>query len=383
MHSLLKSLYLLGLIIAVVGCGSGSDNTSTSGTTPMPSTPPSESENDLYFPPNSNDSWQTTSLSSLNWNQDALQDLLLLLENNQTRAFIVLKDGRIVIEEYFGSTLDGLNEFDETRNWYWASAGKTLTSFMVGKAQEDGFLSIQDSTSNYLGIGWSSLSILQEEAVKIINQLTMTSGLDDSVIDNDCTLPACLVYLTEPNSRWAYHNAPYTLLTEVVENASGLEFSSYYNEQLRDKIGMDGFWFSQPGSFNLTYFSTARSMARFGLLILNEGKWADEVIMEDMIFFEQMINSSQQINPSYGYLWWLNGKDSFMVPATGQLRFSGSITPDAPSDMIAAIGRDGQFINVIPSQNIVIIRMGLSDENSRVAISVQNQIWEKLKLVIQ
>jgi CubicO group peptidase (beta-lactamase class C family) len=104
--------------------------------------------------------------------------------------------------------------------------------------------------------------------------------------------------------------------------------------------------------------------------------------MEDKDYFNAMINSSQEMNPAYGYLWWLDGKTSFMAPATGQTSFNGSMTADAPGDMFAAIGKSGQFINIIPSENIVVIRMGESTDNARVALSVQNNIWERLRPVI-
>jgi hypothetical protein len=56
-------------------------------------------------------------------------------------------------------------------------------------------------------------------------------------------------------------------------------------------------------------------MARFGLLMLNKGNWNGNVILSDTNYYNQMVNSSQTLNPSYGYLWWLNGKASYMLPA--------------------------------------------------------------------
>lgn len=374
------------MIAALLGCGSGGDSGGDSGMpsfSPIEPSPPAPSDGNLYFPPIGESDWESISLNTLNWNESALQTLRKVLEDNGTRGFIVLKNGRIVIEEYFGRTLNGENLFNETSQWYWASAGKTLTSFMVGKAQEDNFLSIEDRTSDYLGSGWTSATSMQEDAITVRHQLSMITGLDDSVQDEDCTLSACLLYIAEPETRWAYHNAPYTLLTQVVENAAGIRFSEYFNEQLKDKIGMNGFWFNSADSFNLTYYSSARSMARFGLLILNNGVWDEEVIMQDAEYFTAMVNSSQAINPSYGYLWWLNGKSSFMVPATGQRVWEGSLTPDAPDDMIAAIGRDGQLINIVPSEKLVIVRMGTSEDNTRIAVNVQNEIWKHLLPVIR
>jgi hypothetical protein len=51
--------------------------------------------------------------------------------------------------------------------------------------------------------------------------------------------------------------------------------------------------------------------------------------------------------------------------------------------MYAAMGKNGQYINVVPSQNIIMIRMGDNPDNSLVPYTYQNQIWERLKLIIK
>jgi hypothetical protein len=100
----------------------------------------------LYFPPLTGATWDTVSPALLGWRTDRIDTLKNFLEANRTKAFIVLKDGRIVLEQYFGSlTQDSL--------WYWASAGKSMIAFLIGIAQRDGILSIDDSASHYLGSG--------------------------------------------------------------------------------------------------------------------------------------------------------------------------------------------------------------------------------------
>jgi hypothetical protein len=133
--------------------------------------------------------------------------------------------------------------------------------------------------------------------------------------------------------------------------------------------------------FNNVFFSTPRSMARFGLLILNKGKWDTTTIMSDTIYFNQMINTSQSINKSYGYLWWLNGKESYMLPQT-QLVFPGYLCPNAPADMIAALGKNGQFLNVVPSQNLIFVRMGNAPDTVFVPTLLNNDIWKLLNPII-
>jgi CubicO group peptidase (beta-lactamase class C family) len=325
-----------------------------------------------YFPPITGTTWETTTPESLNWCTENIDSLYNYLETTNTKAFIVLKNGRIVLEKYFGT-------FTRDSNWYWASAGKTLTAFTVGIAQQEGFLKIQDTTSKYIGKGWTSAPLGKEDKITIQNQLSMTTGLDDGVSNSDCTLPSCLNYLSDAGTRWAYHNAAYTVLDTVVEAATNQRFNTYLNSKIRFKIGMNGVFYKV--GYNNINFSTARSMARFGLLLLNKGKWSATPILTDTAYFRQMITSSQNINPSYGYLTWLNGKSSLMVP-TSQLVLPTSLSPNAPADMYAALGKNGQLINMIPSQGLVMIRMGDNPENSLVPFTYNNEVWKRINLVI-
>ncbi|MFD2921827.1 serine hydrolase domain-containing protein [Terrimonas rubra] len=327
----------------------------------------------LYFPPLTGDTWETTTPASLQWNQAAINTLYDYLEQKHTKAFIVLKDGKIVLEKYYDT-------FSAGSNWYWASAGKTVTAMLVGIAQAEGKLSIGDKTSKYLGTGWTHASPAKEDLITIRHQLTMTTGLDDGVTDNYCTSPECLVYKADAGSRWSYHNAPYTLLDKVIENATGQSFNQYFQQKIRDRTGMNGLWIKD--GYNNVYWSTPRSMARYGLLLLAKGKWDQAAILSDAAYLEAQINSSQNLNPSYGYLTWLNGKSSYMLPSL-QAKFPGMLFPNAPVDMYAALGKNDQKIYVVPSQNIVVIRMGESAGNVQLAVSsFDNELWGHLKQVI-
>jgi CubicO group peptidase (beta-lactamase class C family) len=207
----------------------------------------------------------------------------------------------------------------------------------------------------------------------------MSSGLDDGAGDADDTTPSALVYKADAGTRWAYHNAPYTLLQKVVTNATGQSFASYFDAKLKSKTGMDGQWI--PNGYENIYWSTARSMARFGLLIQAKAKWDGVDVLGDPDYLNAAINTSQNINLSYGYLWWLNGKTSYMVPQS-QMTFSGHLTPSAPADMFAAMGKDGQLINIIPSKGLVVVRMGYSANPGLVSLDLQEGIWQKLSAVI-
>lgn len=323
----------------------------------------------LYFPPNIGNTWETVSPEGLGWCTQRIDSLYQFLETNDTKAFIILKNGRIALEQYFG-------QFTRDSFWYWASAGKTLTAFLVGQAQEDGLLDINDPTSNYLGTGWTSLPPEKEALITIRNQLTMTTGLRDGTADDYCTLPSCLTYQADAGSRWAYHNAPYTLLTNVLSEATGQNLNTLFFQKIRNRLGMRGIWLSQ--GYNQIYFSDARSMARFGLMMLHKGVWATDTLMRDTAYFQAMINTSQGLNPAYGYLWWLNGKESFKVPGS-QLNFAGHLIPNAPEDLIAALGANDQKLYIIPSTNMVIVRLGEDAGGFSLSLSgFDNALWGQL-----
>jgi CubicO group peptidase (beta-lactamase class C family) len=207
----------------------------------------------------------------------------------------------------------------------------------------------------------------------------MTSGLDDIFprCSNEDDAANCLTYLAPPATRWAYHTGAYRKLQDVLPIATSTNLNNYTNNSVKNKIDMSsGFWLQD------VYYSKTRDAARFGLLCLNKGIWANDTILNDSAYFNAMINTSKNYNPAYGYLTWLNGKSSFMLPGT-QFTFNGYITPSAPADMYAALGKNDQKIYVVPSQNLVVIRMGESAGNVQLAVSsFDNELWGKLKSVI-
>lgn len=326
----------------------------------------------LYFPPLTGNAWDTVEPESLGWCEEEIPGLLDYLQEKNSRAFIVLKDGKIAIEKYFGT-------FTRDSSWYWASAGKSLTAFLTGLALQDGKLSLDDPSSRYLGKGWTSCSETNENKISIRHQLTMTTGLDDRSQDPDCTDPGCLKCLADPGTRWAYHNAPYTLLDGVLEGATGQNLNLFVNTRLSRNTGINGLYLKL--GYNNVFFSKPRSMARFGLLMLNRGNWDGNQILKNEAYYQQMITSSQDLNKSYGYLWWLNGKESFMVPGV-QFVFKGAMVPNAPADMYSALGKNGQILNIVPSQRLIVVRMGDDPGTGAVPVTLVDTLWQRLNKVL-
>lgn len=362
MKNIFACLVLLNLLIS---CNSDSEST----TTP---------EETMYFPPLTGSNWETKSISSLNWNEAAVAPLITYLNDKHTKSFIILVNGRLVMENYF-------NGQTASDNWYWASAGKTLTATLTGIAQQENILNINSKVSNYIGTGWTNAPLAKENLITCKHLLTMTSGLDDAYNDSsnlstdDCVSPDCLVYNSDAGTRWAYDNV-YVKLQDVIASASGQSWNTYFNTKLRDKIGMNGNWVQVNN--NSVYTSSSRSMARFGLLALNKGNWNGAQIVPSA-YFDQATTTSQNINLAYGYLWWLNGKANYHLPQT-QLQFSGSLIPSAPNDMYCALGKNDQKIYVVPSKKMVIIRMGDAADGTNMALSDFDEVlWQKIKALYE
>lgn len=352
------ALVLFGFLV-ILSCSSDNDS-------PNNSDPQNEN---IYFPPNDSDTWETKSILELGWNENELQPLLDYLAVKNSKSFMILHEGKIVIETYF----DG---HTNTSPWYWASAGKTLTTAMTGIAESEGLLSIDDKVSDYLGTEWTSAPVEKENMITCKHLLSMSSGLDDSLGDD--ISPSNLQYIADAGTRWAYHNV-YVKLQDVVATASNQDWSTYFNTKLRDRIGMSGAWI-QTDDFSV-YWSTTRSMARFGLLVYADGKWESQQIIPEN-YLNDAINTSQNLNQSYGYMWWLNGKSSFRLPQS-QVQFPGELIPNAPNDMYAALGKNDQKIYVVPSKKLVFIRMGDAADAENFALSnFDNELWEKINALV-
>ena len=348
-------LLLISFLILFLSCGS--DDTSNS------------SEETMYFPPNTGTTWETKTPESLGWNTANIQALNDYLELKHSKSFLILHNGKIVMEQYY-------NGHSATTPWYWASAGKTLTSTVTGIAEQEGFININNKVSNYLGTGWTSAPLAKENLITCKNLLSMNSGLDDSLGDN--VSPTNLQYVADAGTRWAYHNV-YVKLQDVVAQATGQTWNAYFNTKLRDKIGMTGALV--PDGDLSVYWSTPRSMARFGLLALANGNWNGTQII-NAAYLNNATTTSQSINLAYGYLWWLNGKTSYHMPQS-QLQIPGTLIPTAPSDMYCALGKNDQKIYVVPSKKLVIIRMGDAADTSNFALSdFDETLWQKISAVI-
>jgi CubicO group peptidase (beta-lactamase class C family) len=323
---------------------------------------------DLYFP-NADKDWEITSPESLGWDLKALESVFEYVEKSNGKSFLILKDGKIVAERYW--TPDGA-----THAQYIMSSGKSITAFLTGIAREQGKLKLEQPASDFLGTGWSRASNAQEKAIRIEYMLEMTSGLNGR-----------MAYEGKPGSIWKYNTEVYQQLHPLLEKAVGSTMQEFTRKVLFEPLGMRNSRFRYH-----SFVMNARDMGRFGLMILAKGNWNGQPIMKDRAFFDAMLNSSQQLNQSYGYLWWLNGKESFRTVGQQRQALPGPLVPDAPKDMVCANGKGGQRIYVVPSLGLVVVRLGdnpvdvlsaLRNLNSDGTQSkFDNQLWGKLMLAL-
>ena len=223
------------------------------------------------------------------------------------------------------------------------------------------------------------MSADEEDLVDVYHLLTMTSGVNQKGNGRE---PEDLTYKADAGERWEYQNM-FVLLQDIVANATDRDFDVYLDLKLKEPIGMDGRFISYFG--NVVYYSTARSMARFGILALNKGKWENKhIISEDM--FTESITVSQDLNKAYGYLWWLNGGVSYMLPESQRV-YPGQLLPNAPSNGYFAMGHNEQRMYVSPDNSMIVLRLGETyreDSDTAMALSeFDTVLWDHINHLTQ
>lgn len=271
-------------------------------------------------------------------------EALEYVDSFQTYSFMVIYKGQKVCEKYFRNYIryDLINSY---------SMAKSYMSAILGIAINEKKISLDDRVSDYIQPPLSGEGINVVTELKVWHLATMTSGLDwnwyrdYTVMRERADWLAFLQTLTikyPPGTRWEYSADP-DILSAVLEKAVGMPLWKYVNEKLLEPIGItDGFYWARDATGMLLgdgyIFATTENYGRFGQLFLDKGKWnGRQVIPEEWI---TLSTSPAGISPDYGFLWWTTD-------------FEG-----LPEDLYYAYGGHGQFIVVIPSREIVIIRTG-------------------------
>jgi CubicO group peptidase (beta-lactamase class C family) len=170
-----------------------------------------------------------------------------------------------------------------------------------------------------------------------------------------------------PGSTFYYDGAPADHLADVVSAAVGQTSHAYMMEQVVRPLGCEVVRYQPEGvdrAGNIriggSILLSCRDMARLGQLYLNRGRWGDQQLIAADYIARALTPSAR--NPSYGYLWWLNGEGR---------------VPSAPRSMVFAAGARGQFCFVLPAHDMVIATMGFGEQQ----LSAE-QAWSLLAPVI-
>jgi len=287
----------------------------------------------MYFPKAGTDEWEQVSAIELSWDTTQLNEAIRYARENRSYNLLILHKGRIVVEEYWNNT-------DVKSRHDLGSVAKSMTAFIIGLLQEDGTLRIDDKVNKYIPEGWSR-SPETEGEITIRHLLTMTSGLNDD-----------LDYVGRPGEVWRYSHGAYVKLYEVIEAASGKSYREVFDSLLFSPTGMTGLSWS-----GTDLLSPGRAIAKFGLMMLNDGTWDGTKLLKDEGYFSAMLSTSQDLQKSYGYLWWLNGKESW-YDDDKKVTNEGPIASSMPADSWLAKGKHDQRIYVVPSLDLVVIRQG-------------------------
>lgn len=345
---------LLGSVAVACSSANGGDETSSgrrASTTTAAAATTSEVPGPQERVPGA--SWVVEDPDAQWMDADALEEArtYAFAPERNTQGVVVVRHGAIVSEWY----ADGADADSWTASW---SVAKSFSSAVTGIAVADGSIdSVDDPAATYLDewAGTDKADITVEDILHMQSGLAWDEDYQPSSADssdvvqmglsaNELAYAAARPVAKPPGSTWVYSSGDAMILAGIVEGATGTSMRDYATEHLFKPIGMErADWWEDAEGQTLGYCcldSTARGYARFGLLYLHEGRWGDDQVIPAS-WVKDSIRDAPGDHPGYGYMWWL------------QPELEG-----VPDDVYSAQGHDGQFIWVIPSLDLVVVRTG-------------------------
>jgi CubicO group peptidase (beta-lactamase class C family) len=242
------------------------------------------------------DGWEVDSLHRVGLNHDQIKDVIVNLattsSNNDFRSIIVVKNGKLVVEQYFNSyRAETIHDI--------RSAGKAFTGTLIGIAIDKGLIK---STTEKVIPFFDNYPEYQnkgngKEEITVENLLNMSSGLDADVDDfrspgNEARLVESDNFLKfvldlpmkfTPGKQYVYNSATCYLAGAVVEKVSGMTLSSFADQHLFGLLDINQYFWAK-GPNNTTYamgnlYLTARDFAKLGYLYLHKGQWQGQQIL--------------------------------------------------------------------------------------------------------
>ncbi len=296
-----------------------------------------------------NNNFQKSLASDVNLKQNVIDELEQFLDLHQelkVNSISIIKNEKLVFEKYF-------HGFDSNKNIKLKSLGKSITSILLGIAIDKGFIRSVDEPIISFFPEFKKLSNWDnnKEKITIRHLITMSAGLDcgagsktnkciSEVFSAEDMFEAYfqLHLASKPGSTWFYNDGNVMIINRIIELASNMRLDQFQKKYLDSFLGIEG-------NYAMVEMRP-KDMAKIGQLILNRGRWKGHQIVS-----EQWVNESLKVHfpvkdsfmgKSYGYFWWqykfiANGKE-FLTHY--------------------AYGNGGQFIFIIPDENLVVVFTG-------------------------
>jgi CubicO group peptidase (beta-lactamase class C family) len=274
--------------------------------------------------------------------------------DKRTRSVLVIYRDRIIAEKY----ADGFTKSSVILGW---SMTKSITGTLFGILQKQGRFDIhkrapitewqndnrKNITTNDLlhmnsGLEW-------EEHYDRICDATQMLFQSEDMTRSQLLKPA----IFKPNTHWNYSSGTTNLLSGILRKQfkTHQEYLDFWYSALIDKIGMHSMLIETDMAGNYigsSYaWATTRDWSKLGLLYLHKGNWNGEQIF-DSNWAKYVSTPTNTSHGRYGAQFWLN---------------TGGHFPDAPRDLYYCSGFQGQMVAIIPSMDLVIVRMGLKEES--------------------
>lgn len=289
-------------------------------------------------------------------------DFVPLFEELKTVAFLVVQNDRIVFEKYW----DGYSENSLSNSF---SMAKSIVSLLVGIAIEEGRIkSVDDPIGDYL----PQFREGEKSKITIRNLLEMSSGLSwDEAYASPFSMTTKAYYgqnlaelvleqevIETPGVEWNYKSGNTQLLALILEQATRESISAYASQKLWKPLGAknDALWsLDKEKGVEKAYCcfnSNARDFARFGKLLLQNGKWNDAVLVPESYLQQALKPATHLKTPEgknvdfYGWQFWL-------------LQHQGK-------EIVYMRGVNGQYVFVVPESNLIIVRLGHKRSKDRI-----------------
>lgn len=349
-------LLATAVALAAVGCSADGDD--------LPRSDPSAAGPTGAAGP----AWTTTSPRRAGIAPEALDALFARARETRSFCALVTRDGRLVDERYFGPD-------DAATAHQVYSVTKSITSVLVGIAQNEGMLDVDAPAARWIPQwgGTRASGVTVRDLLANDSGRAWSRGIDYSRLltrDDQTGFAIGLRQAHPPGTTWAYNNSAIQTLEAVLESATGQSVGAFAEERLFAPLGMDDTSMGVDRSGNTMTFagvsSTCRDLARFGQLMLQRGRWHGDQVVPPAWVAASTGRASTELNAGYGYLWWVNRYGVQTGPLTVRRRTEladpatprGRMVPEAPVDTFWALGLGGQVVQVDPGSRTVVVRIG-------------------------